>query len=62
MASKSSAEDVLFINKDGEISRITRSKCTTSSALSVSQFFRLGKLAYLLHDLMVISAEELPVI
>ena len=43
MASKSSADDVLFINKDGEISRITRSKTTASASLSTSQFYRLGQ-------------------
>lgn len=43
MSGKSSADDVLVINKDGEISRITRSKTLSSSSIAVSQYFRLGK-------------------
>ncbi|XP_025083493.1 nucleosome-remodeling factor subunit BPTF-like isoform X4 [Pomacea canaliculata] len=42
MSGKSSADDVLVINKDGEISRITRSKTLSSSSIAVSQYFRLG--------------------
>ncbi|XP_067672997.1 nucleosome-remodeling factor subunit BPTF-like [Haliotis asinina] len=40
---KSSADDVLVINKDGEITRVTRSKSSImASSATVSQYFRLG--------------------
>ncbi|XP_071108199.1 nucleosome-remodeling factor subunit BPTF-like [Haliotis cracherodii] len=40
---KTSADDVLVINRDGEITRVTRSKSSImASSATVSQYFRLG--------------------
>ncbi|XP_050394423.2 nucleosome-remodeling factor subunit BPTF [Patella vulgata] len=41
-AHKSSSDDVLVINKDGEITRISRNKTTSAVAVTQSEYFRLG--------------------
>lgn len=45
-ATGKSSEDILVLNKDGEISRVNRSKISvTSSLVQQSLYFKLGKVS-----------------